>query len=161
MLRVDDRITFIAPPIEETGIIRYAPSFRVNVLDVALVGYAPRFAIDDETGFLILADFDEQIYYFNLDTEETAQYRKIETLFGFSLQEVRHYSDEERHSGLAEAVYPPVLKGKSLFKPWSLWFPTGVMKRIGYKLSMDNPKWERLSDEVKEYIRTEKEKRTA
>ena len=118
-----------------------------------LVGYAPRLILDDESSFLILVDRKYKVCYFNTDVVASEVIRQLEKQFGFSLRyDTRKYSWEDYSAGITEVVYPSELRGKSLFKSW-LWFsPRGFMKNIGYKMGMDNPMWERITDEMKAYI---------
>ncbi|UOQ51165.1 hypothetical protein [Hymenobacter cellulosivorans] len=154
MLSINQHIiTFTGKPVREVGTVRFSPSFRLAVEDVRLIGRAPRLVVDDESSFIVLVDKTQAIHYFNTDLVASDTLAQLEQLFGFSFRnDTSAYTYEQYTQGITEVVYPASLRGKPLFKRWSWFSPRGLLKNVGYALGMDNPKWERMTAEVKTNI---------
>jgi hypothetical protein len=154
MLSIEEGfIVFTGKPARLTGTVRYSPPFSVAIEDIRIVGYAPRLIIDDESGFVILIDRKCKVYYFNTGLVASEEIRLLEKQFGFSLRyDTSNYSYEDYKAAITEVMYPAELLRKPLFKSWSWFSPRGFMKNIGYRMAMDNPMWERITEEMKAYV---------
>ncbi|UOG76781.1 hypothetical protein MTX78_09300 [Hymenobacter tibetensis] len=163
MLSIEEGlIVFVERSALEVGTVRYSPSFRIKTKDVVLIGYAPRLIIDDKSGFLILVDRKCKVHYFNVDVVGSEALRQLEKQFEFSLQhDTRYYSWDDYKAGITEVIYPTSLRGKPLFKSWSWFSPRGFMKNISYKMSMGNPMWDRITNEMKAYINSHQPNRVS
>ena len=153
MLSIDDEfIRYNAPSIRSTGSVRYAPSFESRLADIKIIGYAPRMIADEESEFLILVSTIGQIHYFNLDIADQAATKKLEQHFGYHIvSQVPDISVAEMnwHSFI---LYPDTLSGQPLFQSWNWLTLRGFIKNLNKQLAMDNPMWERLTDNAKAYL---------
>ena len=49
-------------------------------------------------------------------------------------------------------LYPDTLSGQPLFQSWNWLTLRGFIKNLNKQLAMDNPMWERLTDNAKAYL---------
>jgi len=147
----NEEITYQALPVEKTGMVRYAPSFTIRLVEIKIIGYMPRVIVDDESGFLVLVTTTGSINYFNLDVADKVTIAELKSIFDIRLEELPNTPFEETnwHSFI---VYPQELAQRPLFKPWSWLTLRGFLKNLGKSLGSDNPMWERLTDEAQAYL---------
>lgn len=148
-----EQLSWSAPSRREAGTVRYSPSFTVALPQLVLVGYAPRLVTDDESGFLLLVDRQGRVNYLNLGLLTHTEARQLAGTLHYDLtRDTPDYSVEDYTWGLSTVVYPASLRGRSLFRVWSWFSPRGFLKNLGYRLGMDNPMWERLTPEMRNYV---------
>lgn len=147
----NEEITYQAPPVKKTGMIRHSPSFTIRLAEIKIVAYVPRIVVDDESGFLVFVTTSGSINYFSLDVANEATVAKLKSIFNIKLNELPNTPFEEInwHSFI---VYPQELAQHTLFKPWSWLTLRGFSKNLGKALSLDNPMWEQLTDEAQAYL---------
>jgi len=146
-----EELVYQAPPIAKTGSVRYAPSFRVRLAEIKIIGYVPRIIVDDESDFLVLITTTGSIHYFNLDVADKAVVAELKGIFDIKLNELPSIPFDKTNSH-SFVVYPQELAQQPLFKPWSWFTLRGFLKNLGKSLGSDNPMWERLTNEIQAYL---------
>jgi len=147
----EEEIIYQAPSIKETGTVRYAASFTLPLSEIKLIGYVPRVIVDNESGFIVLVSATGSINYFNLDVADKTAIAQLKGLFNFKLEGLPDIAFEKTnwHSFI---IYPQELTERPLFKAWSWITPRGFLKNLSKEFGLDNPMWERLTDEAQAYL---------